>query len=135
MQRHICITLFIDHRLPPHYPPRFHSSPQSHPSENPTKLCLLTSPFYTQEIKFGDNDTLSAITSSMIHADYLFLLTDVDGLYTSNPRKDPTAKLIEVVASTAAIRSQGSFAPSSILPDVLAVCVHTMYTKSFLFLW
>jgi len=44
------------------------------------------------EIKFGDNDTLSAITSSMIHADYLFLLTDVDGLYTSNPRKDPSAK-------------------------------------------
>ncbi|EIM82421.1 glutamate 5-kinase [Stereum hirsutum FP-91666 SS1] len=60
------------------------------------------------EIKFGDNDTLSAITSSMIHADYLFLLTDVDGLYTSNPRKDPSAKLIEVVASTAAIRSQVS---------------------------
>ena len=38
-----------------------------------------------QEIKFGDNDTLSAITSSMVPADYLFLLTDVDGLYLSNP--------------------------------------------------
>lgn len=60
-----------------------------------------------QEIKFGDNDTLSAITSSMVHADYLFLLTDVDGLYTSNPRKDPTAKPIEVVSSIAAIRAQG----------------------------
>ncbi|KAJ7032793.1 glutamate 5-kinase [Mycena alexandri] len=60
------------------------------------------------EIKFGDNDTLSAVTSSMIHADYLFLLTDVDGLYTSNPRKDPLAKQIEVVASIAAIRSQVS---------------------------
>ncbi|KAG6888062.1 hypothetical protein C0992_009753, partial [Termitomyces sp. T32_za158] len=60
------------------------------------------------EIKFGDNDTLSAITSSMIHADYLFLLTDVDGLYTSNPRKDPGAKLIEVVDSISAIRSQVS---------------------------
>ncbi|KAG6902657.1 hypothetical protein C0995_013349 [Termitomyces sp. Mi166 len=59
------------------------------------------------EIKFGDNDTLSAITSSMIHADYLFLLTDVDGLYTSNPRKDPDAKLIQVVDSISAIRSQG----------------------------
>jgi len=56
------------------------------------------------EIKFGDNDTLSAITSSMVHADYLFLLTDVDGLYTSNPRKDPNAKQIEVVHSIAAIR-------------------------------
>ncbi|KAK0225089.1 glutamate 5-kinase [Armillaria nabsnona] len=60
------------------------------------------------EIKFGDNDTLSAITSSMIHADYLFLLTDVDGLYTSNPRKDPDAKQIEVVTSISAIRSQVS---------------------------
>ncbi|KAI0373195.1 glutamate 5-kinase [Pilatotrama ljubarskyi] len=60
------------------------------------------------EIKFGDNDTLSAITSSMIHADYLFLLTDVDGLYTSNPRKDPNATRIDVVASIAAIRSQVS---------------------------
>jgi glutamate 5-kinase len=33
-----------------------------------------------QEIKFGDNDTLSAITANMVHADYLFLLTDVDCL-------------------------------------------------------
>ncbi|KAJ4475598.1 glutamate 5-kinase [Lentinula aciculospora] len=60
------------------------------------------------EIKFGDNDTLSAITSSMIHADYLFLVTDVDGLYTANPRKDPNAKQIEVVTSISAIRSQVS---------------------------
>ncbi|KAJ3753184.1 glutamate 5-kinase [Lentinula raphanica] len=60
------------------------------------------------EIKFGDNDTLSAITSSMIHADYLFLLTDVDGLYTANPRKDPNAKQIEVVTSISAIRTQVS---------------------------
>lgn len=43
----------------------------------------------------------------MIHADYLFLLTDVDGLYTTNPRKDPNAKLIEVVNSVSAIRSEG----------------------------
>ncbi|KAH7928147.1 glutamate 5-kinase [Leucogyrophana mollusca] len=60
------------------------------------------------EIKFGDNDTLSAITSSMIHADYLFLLTDVDGLYTSNPRKDPSARKIDVVTSVAAIRTEVS---------------------------
>ncbi|KAJ6491748.1 glutamate 5-kinase [Mycena vitilis] len=60
------------------------------------------------EIKFGDNDTLSAVTSSMIHADYLFLLTDVDGLYTSNPRKDPLANQIEIVTSIADIRSQVS---------------------------
>jgi len=60
------------------------------------------------EIKFGDNDTLSAITSSMLHADYLFLLTDVDGLYTANPRKDPKAKAIHTVTSIAAIRQQVS---------------------------
>lgn len=59
------------------------------------------------EIKFGDNDTLSAITATMVHADYLFLLTDVDGLYTSNPRKDPSAKMIEVVSSVAGIRKEG----------------------------
>ncbi|KAI6017104.1 Aspartate/glutamate/uridylate kinase [Pisolithus marmoratus] len=60
------------------------------------------------EIKFGDNDTLSAITSSMIHADYLFLLTDVDGLYTANPRKDPAARKIDIVTSVADIRAQVS---------------------------
>ena len=43
----------------------------------------------------------------MIHADYLFLLTDVDGLYTSNPRKDPSARQIEVVNSISAIRLEG----------------------------
>lgn len=43
----------------------------------------------------------------MIHADFLFLLTDVDGLYTSNPRKNPDAKFLEIVSSVAAIRSEG----------------------------
>lgn len=43
----------------------------------------------------------------MIHADYLFLLTDVDGLYTANPRKDPDARLIEEVESVSVIRNQG----------------------------
>ncbi|GJJ07626.1 hypothetical protein Clacol_001830 [Clathrus columnatus] len=59
-----------------------------------------------REIKFGDNDTLSAITASMLHADFLFLLTDVEALYTSNPRKDPSAKLIDVVPSVSAIRAK-----------------------------
>lgn len=43
----------------------------------------------------------------MLHADYLFLMTDVDGLYTSNPRKDLKAKRIDVVDSISAIRLQG----------------------------
>lgn len=66
------------------------------------------------ELRFGDNDTLSAITAGLIDADYLFLLTDVDGLYTGNPRNDPTAKRLGVVENVAKIRklvdvaSQGS---------------------------
>lgn len=48
-------------------------------------------------IAFGDNDTLSAIVASMIHADLLILLTDIDGLYTDDPRNNPDAKLIPVV--------------------------------------
>ncbi|CAK7264286.1 Glutamate 5-kinase [Sporothrix epigloea] len=50
-----------------------------------------------EEIRFGDNDTLSAITAAMIHADLLFLMTDVDCLYTKNPRQHPDAEPIEVV--------------------------------------
>jgi glutamate 5-kinase len=53
------------------------------------------------EIKFGDNDTLSAITSAMVQADYLFLMTDVDCLYDTNPRTNPDAKAIEVVEDIA----------------------------------
>ena len=49
------------------------------------------------EIKFGDNDTLSAMVASLISADYLFLLTDVDQLYSADPRKDPSAKPISRV--------------------------------------
>lgn len=49
------------------------------------------------EIKFGDNDTLSAITAGMIHADYLFLMTDVQCLYSDNPRTNPAAKPIILV--------------------------------------
>nr|OQO21825.1 hypothetical protein B0A51_10133 [Rachicladosporium sp. CCFEE 5018] len=54
-----------------------------------------------QEIKFGDNDTLSAITAGMVQADYLFLMTDVDCLYDKNPRKHPDARPIEVVEDIA----------------------------------
>lgn len=49
------------------------------------------------EIKFGDNDTLSAITAGMVHADYLFLMTDVECLYTDNPRSNPEAQPILIV--------------------------------------
>ncbi|WMJ80110.1 glutamate 5-kinase [Clostridium sp. MB40-C1] len=49
------------------------------------------------EIKFGDNDTLSAMVASISEADLLILLTDIDGLYNSNPNTNPDAKLIRCV--------------------------------------
>ena len=45
----------------------------------------------------GDNDTLAAIVSVCIQADMLILMSDIDGLYTADPRKDPNAELIHVV--------------------------------------
>ncbi|WVQ77298.1 glutamate 5-kinase [Cryptococcus sp. DSM 104548] len=60
------------------------------------------------EIKFGDNDTLSAISSAICHADYLFLLTDVECLYTDNPRNNPDAKPVRVVRDIQAVKQQVS---------------------------
>lgn len=60
------------------------------------------------EIKFGDNDTLSAIASAICHADYLFLLTDVDCLYTDNPRTNPDAKPVRVVRDIEKVKQQVS---------------------------
>jgi glutamate 5-kinase len=48
----------------------------------------------TDEIKFGDNDTLGALVANLIDADALIILTDQQGLYTADPRKDPSATLI-----------------------------------------
>ena len=51
----------------------------------------------TAEIKVGDNDTLGAIVACCVKADLLVLLSDIEGLYTADPRKDPDAKLIPTV--------------------------------------
>lgn len=51
----------------------------------------------TYEIKFGDNDTLSAIVAALIDADLLILLSDIDGLYTDDPNRNKDAKFISVV--------------------------------------
>ena len=51
----------------------------------------------TYEIEIGDNDTLSAIVAALIDADLLILLSDVDGLYTDDPRKNKEARFIETV--------------------------------------
>lgn len=48
----------------------------------------------TDEIKFGDNDTLGALVANLVEADCLIILTDQPGLFTADPRKDPAATLI-----------------------------------------
>lgn len=50
-----------------------------------------------EELKFGDNDTLSALVASLVEADWLFILTDVDQLYSADPRCVPDARPISVV--------------------------------------
>lgn len=56
----------------------------------------------TEEIKVGDNDTLGAIVACSVKADLLVLLSDIEGLYTADPRKDPDARLIPVVEEVTA---------------------------------
>lgn len=51
----------------------------------------------TDEICIGDNDTLSAVVASVMEADLLVLLSDINGLYTADPHSDPSATLIPVV--------------------------------------
>ena len=50
----------------------------------------------TEEIRFGDNDTLAGMVSNLVDADVLVILTDQDGLMSADPRRDSNAKLIEV---------------------------------------
>ncbi len=51
----------------------------------------------TEEIVIGDNDTLAAVVAASVGADLLVLLSDIDGLYTADPRRDPRARLIDLV--------------------------------------
>lgn len=51
----------------------------------------------THEIVFGDNDRLSAVVAALVKADLLILLSDIDGMYTEDPRKNPEARLITEV--------------------------------------
>lgn len=66
------------------------------------------------EIRFGDNDTLSAITAGMVNAEYLFLMTDVDCLYTGNPRDNPDARPVLVVDNVSKLRVDVSSSGSSV---------------------
>jgi glutamate 5-kinase len=69
----------------------------------------------TDEIRYGDNDRLAAQVASMAGADLLLLLSDVDGLYTANPRLDPSAIRLDVVtALTPAIEAMAGDAGSAL---------------------
>ncbi len=69
----------------------------------------------TDEIKFGDNDTLGALVANLIDADALIILTDQQGLYTADPRKDPAATLIgEERAENTALEGMAGGAGSGI---------------------
>lgn len=69
----------------------------------------------TDEIKFGDNDTLGALVANLVEADLLVILTDQKGLYTADPRKDPAATFVhEAQAGDAALEAMAGGAGSSI---------------------
>jgi glutamate 5-kinase len=69
----------------------------------------------TDEIKFGDNDTLGALVTNLLDADALVILTDQVGLFTADPRKDPSATLVrEARADDPAIEAMAGGAGSSI---------------------
>jgi glutamate 5-kinase len=69
----------------------------------------------TDEIKVGDNDTLGALVANLIDADVLIILTDQEGLYTADPRRDPQARFLSaVVAGDPALESMAGGAGSSI---------------------
>ena len=55
----------------------------------------------TEEIRFGDNDTLAAMVANLIDADVLVILTDQEGLYTADPRTNPDAELVREMAANA----------------------------------
>jgi glutamate 5-kinase len=66
----------------------------------------------TAEIRFGDNDRLAARMAEMVHADVLVLLSDIDGLYTADPRRDPAAAHLPVISVlTAEIEAMGGDPP------------------------
>ena len=58
------------------------------------------------EIRIGDNDNLSALTAVLWNADLLVLFSDIDGVFTDNPKKNPKAKLVEKVENISELRTQ-----------------------------
>ena len=69
----------------------------------------------TDEIKFGDNDSLAALVTNLVHADLLIILTDQGGLFTADPRQNPDATLlIEAVAGDPALEKMAGGAASEL---------------------
>lgn len=69
----------------------------------------------TDEIRFGDNDTLGSLVANLIEADTLVILTDQQGLYSADPRKDPNATFIQhAAAGDAALEQMAGGAGSSV---------------------
>jgi glutamate 5-kinase len=66
-----------------------------------------------EEIKFGDNDRLSALVASLVDADLLVILTDTDGLFTADPRRSPKARLIPLVRGHEAEGASWAGAPAT----------------------
>ena len=67
----------------------------------------------SDEIRYGDNDRIAALVAHNVAADVLVLLTDTPGLYTSDPRTDPTARLLDVVAADDPLLSVAATAKGS----------------------
>ncbi len=84
----------------------------------------------THEIRFGDNDRLAALVAHLVHADALVLLSDVDGLYTDNPRR-PDARFVaevrgpEDLADVDTRRSGGSVGLGGMATKIEAAIVAT----------
>lgn len=93
----------------------------------------------TYDIQFGDNDTLSAIVASVVSAHRLILMSDIDGLYDSDPRKNPDAKLIsrvedinEDIMSMAGSGAGSDFGTGGMLTKLIAAKIATQSGVSML---
>jgi len=86
----------------------------------------------TYEIEFGDNDTLSAIVATLVEADLLLILSDIDGLYSADPRKEASAEIIHSVHEITpelerlAKGSGSSFSTGGMITKIAAakICLH-----------
>merc|ERR1719491_603807 len=79
----------------------------------------------TEELRFGDNDNLAALTAVQLGADWLFLFTDVDYLYTANPRNNPDAQALHVVTEPWSLQvetdeNDGGFGTGGMTTKILA---------------